>query len=69
MKRILTALLTGVVAAAACVSGAAASENAMKCRAVCDFSKEQIEISGTVEPSADGFVTVQVLKTALRLRG
>ena len=71
MKRILTALLTGVVAAAACVSGAAASENAMKCRAVCDFSKEQIEISGTVETETvtNGFVTVQVLKNGVAFEG
>ena len=71
MKRILTAFLTGVMVAATCVSGAAASENAMKCRAVCDFSKEQIEISGILETETDtnGFVTVQVLKSGVSFAG
>lgn len=71
MKRILTAFLTGVMVAATCVSGAAASENAMKCRAVCDFSKEQIEISGILETETDtnGFVTVQVLKSGVSFVG
>ena len=43
MKRILTAFLTGVMVAATCVSGAAASENAMKCRASVILVKNRLK--------------------------
>ena len=71
MKQILTAFLAGVMATTIYVSGAAASENAMKCTAVCDFSKEQIEISGLLGDgnNANEFVTVQILKSGVSFEG
>lgn len=71
MKQILTAFLAGVMATTMYVSGATASENAMKCTAVCDFSKEQIEISGLLGDgnNANEFVTVQILKSGVSFEG
>lgn len=71
IKRILTAVLSGIMAISICTFEAAASENVMKCEAVCDFAKEQLEISGVLqtENDAEEIITVQVLKSGASFDG